>query len=112
MIIRPDMRRFKILDILVEFKYAGLKEADLTGEKARGLSAEDLRAIPAMQAKMEEAKEQAGKYGDALEKRYDNLRLRRYAVVSLGFERLWWQEVKNHDLFRPFSGLLNNAKNF
>ena len=94
MIIRPDMRRFKILDILIEFKYAGLKEAGLTGEKAGELSTEDLRAIPAMQLKMEEAKKQAGKYGEALEKRYDNLRLKRYAVVSLGFERLWWEEIK------------------
>lgn len=94
MMIRPDMRRFKILDILVEFKYTGLKEAGLSGEKAKQLSTEDLRAIPAMQAKMKEAKKQTEKYGDALEKRYDKLRLKRYAVVSLGFERLWWQEVK------------------
>ena len=93
MIIRPDMRHFKILDILIEFKYISLKEAGLTGEKARELSTENIRAIPAMQAKMEEAKKQAGKYGDALEKRYDNLRLKRYAVVSLGFERLWWQKL-------------------
>ena len=94
MIIRPDMRRFKILDILVEFKYAGLKEADLTGEKARELSTEDLRAIPAMQRRMEEAKKQVRQYGNALKEKYDNLRLKRYAVVSLGFERLWWEEIK------------------
>ncbi|MDL1963681.1 MAG: ATP-binding protein [Deltaproteobacteria bacterium] len=94
MMIRPDMRRFKILDILVEFKYTGLKEAGLSGEKASQLSTEDLRAIPAMQAKRKEAKKQTEKYGDALEKKYDNLRLKRYAIVSLGFERLWWQEVK------------------
>ena len=95
MIIRPDMRRFKLLDILIEFKYVSLKKAGLTGEKARELSTEDLRAIPAMQAKMEEAKKQTEQYKNALEQRYDNLRLKRYAVVSLGFERLWWQEVKN-----------------
>ena len=94
MMIRPDMRRFKILDILVEFKYTGLKEVGLSGEKAKQLSTEDLRAIPAMQAKMKEAKKQTEKYGDTLEKKYHNLRLKRYAVVSLGFERLWWEEVK------------------
>ena len=93
MIIRPDMRRFKILDILIEFKYVSLKEAGLTGEKARGLSMKDLQAIPAMQAKMKEAKKQVKQYGDALEQKYDDLRLNRYAVISLGFERLWWQEV-------------------
>jgi len=94
MIIRPDMRRFKILDILIEFKYVSLKEAGLTGEKARGLSMENLEAIPAMQAKMKEAKKQVKQYGDALEQKYDDLRLNRYAVVSLGFERLWWQGAK------------------
>ncbi|MBC2695522.1 MAG: AAA family ATPase [Desulfobacteraceae bacterium] len=94
MIIRPDMKRFKILDILIEFKYISLKEAGLTGEDARGLSMKDLQAIPAMQAKMKEAKKQVKQYGDALEQKYDDLRLNRHAVVSLGFERLWWQEVK------------------
>jgi hypothetical protein len=94
MIIRPDMRRFKILDILIEFKYVSLKEAGLTGEKAKGLTEGELRAISAMQARMDEAKKQIRQYGDALEEKYDNLRLKRYAVVSLGFERLWWQEVK------------------
>ena len=88
MIIRPDMRRFKILDILIEFKYVSIKEAGLTGEEARELSMEDIQAIPAMQVAMEKAKSQVRQYGDALEQKYDNLRLKRYAVVSLGFERL------------------------
>ena len=89
MIIRPDMRRFKILDILIEFKYVSLKQVGLTGEKARKLNIEELRSIPAMQTKMKEAKNQARKYGDALERKYDNLRLKRYGNVSLGFERVY-----------------------
>ena len=93
MIIRPDMRRFKIHDILIEFKYAGLKEAGLTGEKAKELTLSELRAVPAMQAKMEEAKKQIRRYGDALEKKYSDIRLKRYTVVSLGFEKLWWEEI-------------------
>ena len=93
MIIRPDMRRFKIFDILIEFKYVSLKEADLTGRKAKELSAQELQSIPSMQARMEEAKKQIIQYGDALEQKYDNIRLKRYAVVSLGFERLWWVEI-------------------
>ena len=59
MIIRPDMRRFKIFDILIEFKYVSLKEADLTGQKAKKLSAEELQSIPSMQAGMEKAKKPA-----------------------------------------------------
>lgn len=96
MIIRPDMRRFKILDILIEFKYVSLNEAGMTGEKGRELGSGELQAVPAMKAKMEEAKNQARQYGDALEQRYNTLRLKRYGVVSLGFERLWWEAITDN----------------
>ncbi len=93
MIVRPDMRRFSVLDILIEFKFARLKEAGLTGEQARKLNGAELRNIPRMVGKMDDAKVQVGEYGRALEKRHGNLRLRKYAVVSLGFERIWWAEI-------------------
>ncbi len=93
MIIRPDMRRYNILDILIEFKYVKLGDAGLTGEKARELPSKELEKIPPMIASMKDAEEQLRRYGGALEKKYGNLRLRRYAVVSLGFERIWWKEV-------------------
>ncbi len=94
MIIRPDKRHFEILDILIEFKYVKLGDAGLTGEQARKLSVEELQNLPAMAAEMKAAKEQLRRYGDALEKKYgDALRLRRYAVVALGFERLWGEEM-------------------
>ncbi|MCP4749348.1 MAG: hypothetical protein GY866_00510 [Proteobacteria bacterium] len=94
MIIRPDKRHFEILDILIEFKYVKLGDAGLTGEKARKLSMEELQCLPRMASEMKSAREQLRRHGDALEKKYgDTLRLRRYAVVSLGFERLWWEEI-------------------
>ncbi|CAN2041725.1 AAA ATPase-like domain-containing protein [Candidatus Magnetomoraceae bacterium gMMP-15] len=93
MIIRPDMRRFEIFDVLIEFKYIKLGDADLTGEKARKLSQQDLKNIGIMKFNMDKAKKQVTQYGNALKKKYKNLRLRKYAVVSLGFERLWWEEV-------------------
>ncbi|MCP4692060.1 MAG: hypothetical protein GY859_28705 [Desulfobacterales bacterium] len=90
MIVRPDKRRFEILDILIEFKYVKLGDAGLTGKQARELSVEELHGLPRMASEMKEARKQLMRYGDALEKKYgDALRLRRYAVVSLGFERLW-----------------------
>ena len=94
MIIRPDMRRFEIFDILLEFKFVSLKDAGLTGEQAKNLSPKDLEAIPQMQAKMKDAGERLAHYGDALEKKYKNLRLQRFSVVSLGFERLWAETYK------------------
>ncbi len=93
MIIRPDMRRFTLYDILIEFKFVGLKGAGITGEEAKGLSAEAMHSLPKIRSAMEEARIQVKTYGDALDRRYKNLRLRRYAVVSLGFERIWWDEV-------------------
>jgi hypothetical protein len=59
-------------------------------EISKELSDSELQVLPAMRAKIEEAKKQVMKYGDALEQKYDNLRLKRFAVVSLGFERLLW----------------------
>ena len=87
------MRRFKILDILIEFKFVKLKDAGITGEQARKLSRTELQALPRMTREMAQARRQVNEYGKCLEKRYDNIRLRRYAVVSLGFERIWWTEV-------------------
>jgi hypothetical protein len=89
MIIRPDMRRFKIFDILLEFKFVSLKDAGLTGEQAKSLNFSELTELPQMQDKMKEAKERLARYGDALNHKYQNLRLKSYAVVSLGFEKLW-----------------------
>ncbi len=91
MIIRPDMRRFELFDILIEFKYVSLKEVGLTGEDSRELSSESLRNIPAVQLKTEEAGKQVIKYGKSLREKYGNLRLKQYAVISIGFERLCWK---------------------
>lgn len=93
MIIRPDMRKFALLDVLLEFKYVKLSEASVTGESARKLTPEQVREIPAMKTRMAEAREQLRRYGADLEKKHGNLRLKRFAVVSLGFERIWAEPV-------------------
>ena len=94
MIIRPDKRHFEIFDVLIEFKFVKLGDAGVTGEAAKELSSEALRKIPAMAAQMSAAREQVKRYGAALETKYaGKLRLRMYAVVSLGFERVWGEEV-------------------
>ena len=93
MIIRPDMRQYAILDILIEFKFVSLKSAGLKGEQARNLTNEQLGKIPQMAREMRDAKSQLRDYGRTLEKRHKDLRLRKYAVVSLGFERIWWEEA-------------------
>uniref|UniRef100_A0A7C4MPV0 AAA family ATPase n=1 Tax=Desulfatirhabdium butyrativorans TaxID=340467 RepID=A0A7C4MPV0_9BACT len=94
MIIRPDMRLYRILDVLIEFKFVGLSDAGLSGKEAKALSVEALQALPAMQRAMAEAEAQARAYGRILNDRYGNLRLRAFAVVSLGFERIWAKAVE------------------
>ena len=93
MIIRPDMRRYTILDILIELKYVSLADAGLSGKQAQALTVEELQSLPGMRQTMADATEQAVEYGCILEARHGNLRLRRYAVVALGFERIWAWEV-------------------
>ncbi len=93
MIIRPDMRRFKIFDVLIEFKYVKLGDVKMTGEQARKASFAALQRLPVLQQQMAQAQQQARDYGDALRRKYPELRLKRYAVVALGFERLWGEAV-------------------
>lgn len=49
MIVRPDMRQYGLLDILLEFKYVSLKEAGLNGEQLERLGPEELGQLPAVQ---------------------------------------------------------------
>ena len=46
-----------------------------------------------MATKMDEAKAQARRYAAELENKHGNLRLKTFAAVSLGFERLWAEAV-------------------
>lgn len=93
MIIRPDMRKYTILDILIEFKFVSLKQAGVSAEQARKLGHQELEVLPEMAQALEQAKEQARDYAHVLRARHQDLRLRVYAVVSLGFERLCWAKV-------------------
>ena len=93
MIIRPDKRNLEIYDILIEFKYVGLSKAKLTGEQARSLSKEDLEELPCIKEQIIIAKMQAQKYSKTINQKYMNLRLKTFAVVSLGFERLVWDRA-------------------
>jgi hypothetical protein len=94
MIVRPEMRQYQLLDILLEFKYVSLKEAELTGAAARALSAAAVAELPQIKAKLAEAQATLPGYRASLLARYGaRLRLRTYAVVSLGFDRLVWVEV-------------------
>ncbi|ETR67329.1 MAG: hypothetical protein OMM_11721, partial [Candidatus Magnetoglobus multicellularis str. Araruama] len=90
MIIRPDKRRFEIFDILIEFKYVSLSEARLTGDEARNMDQTDLDQLPCIKASMNAAIGQANQYAKALNQKYPELRLKSFAVVAVGFDRISW----------------------
>ncbi|MBK5962860.1 AAA family ATPase [Thiocystis minor] len=93
LILRPDMRRFQALDLLLEFKYLGLKELGLSGEQVRARSRADLSVLPAVAAKLDEAEAQARRYGATLRASYGVSDLHAFAVVALGVERIVWRTL-------------------
>ncbi|MEA3339050.1 MAG: AAA family ATPase [Chloroflexota bacterium] len=96
MIVRPDMRQYQLLDVLIEFKYVKLKkDAKMSSAEVRQLSRKALLELPKVQEKLAEARSKLDEYRQSLRGKYgDALRLRTYAVVSVGFERLAWTKVE------------------
>ncbi len=95
MIIRPDMRKYQLLDILIEFKYLSLKEVALSGSDLRALSRDELKALSPVQTKLSESGTKLKDYVQSLKKNYgSDLRLHSYSLVSIGFDKLIWQEIK------------------
>ena len=84
-IVRPDMRRFKPLDLVLEFKYVSLNEVKLSGEELRQKSREELMQLPLVASKLTEAEVQAMHYGDSLIERFKLPSITRFAVVALGW---------------------------
>jgi hypothetical protein len=93
MIIRPDKRHAAVFDVLIEFKFVSLKDAGLSGDEAGKLSREDLSGMPVIARQLEEGIRQVTDYGHRLEQKYKDLRLKKFVVVSLGFDRLYYTAV-------------------
>jgi hypothetical protein len=92
-IVRPDMRRFKPLDLVLEFKYVSLNAVKLSGEELRQQSREELMQVPLVASKLAEAETQAMRYGDSLIERFKLPSITRFAVVAVGLERLVFRQV-------------------
>jgi len=88
MIIRPDKRYGKVFDVLIEFKFVKLKDAGMSAEQAKQLSENELCLVPGIARQIKDGANQAREYGKKLEQRYGNLRLQKFVVAALGFERV------------------------
>ena len=93
MIIRPDKRYGKVFDVLIEFKFVKLKSAGLSADQAKKLSEDKLCLIPEIVRQMEDGIKQVKEYGKKLEQRHGNLRLKKFIVVALGFERICFAKI-------------------
>jgi len=91
MIVRPDMRHYELLDILIEFKYVSLEKLRLSGRQAREMPREALEQLAGVKTQRQRADAGLAEYRTALQARYgDVLRLHCFSVVAVGFERLLW----------------------
>ena len=89
MIVRPDMRQYQVLDILIEFKFVPLKDLGLTGEALQKMDETALAALPPVRDKQQEAEAGLARYRERLRRKFGELpRLHSFSVVALGFERL------------------------
>ena len=93
------LRRFDrpspaLFDLLFELKYLKLTELGLSGEELRRLDRRELAGLNGVEDLLTQAEDQLRRYRQALEERYGQaLRLRAWAVVALGFERLVAREL-------------------
>jgi len=95
MIVRPDMRQYQVLDILIEFKFVSLKEAGLDGKTLETMDREALRMLPAVQGKQREAEVGLTRYRAKLKAKFGELpRLHSFSVVAVGFERLVFSRLE------------------
>ena len=91
---RPEARGSGLYDLLFELKRLTLEDVGLSGKELRALDEDALYALKPVQEALDEAEEQARGYRDVLVARHgDDLRLKTYAVVSVGFDRLAGREV-------------------
>ncbi len=94
LILRPDMRKYQLLDHVLEFKYLKLDAVNMTGQQVKETPRVDLLKLAPVQKSIEEATKKLNYYRKALNNRYKvELRLHTYVVVALGFERLVFVET-------------------
>jgi hypothetical protein len=87
-IVRADQRRFKIKDIILEFKYVGVSEIGKKGREIREISEEELLESEVIQTKIAEARKQLSSYDEGLKSKHQELHFHKYVLIGIGFERV------------------------
>ncbi len=95
LLVRPEMRQFGFFDLLFEFKLVRRKELGFKGRELAEMDEASLRQLRPVAAAFEEAREQTRRYRQKLVRRLGEttLKLRSYAVVAIGLERMLGEET-------------------
>ena len=81
-------------DLLIEFKYVELSKVQMSAEQVRSKTTSELAALDVVKTEFTTARSALHAYHQTLQTKYSTLlKLRVYAVVSLVFERVLWQEI-------------------
>ncbi|KPA17943.1 hypothetical protein MHK_001837 [Candidatus Magnetomorum sp. HK-1] len=92
MIVRPDCRKYQLIDTLIEFKF--IKSKKLKQKNIKKLSDTALFKLDAVKGKLKEAKSQAKTYSKELVDEFgDMVKLQTFAVISIGFDRLLYKKL-------------------
>ena len=94
LLLRPDARDTGLFDLLLEFKYLAPQKLGNDAQKLEVLSRSALSEHPVVQEAFDRAVSQVKRYREGIEERFgDTLRLRSWAVVAVGLDRLVAREV-------------------
>ncbi|MCP4350990.1 MAG: hypothetical protein GY795_36450 [Desulfobacterales bacterium] len=94
LILRPDARQYQLFDMLFEFKYVSLKTLKLSGKQVKNTDEQQLLQKTPVKKAFREARTQINRYAKVLQERFgEQLMLKTYIVVSVGFEQLFGEEV-------------------
>jgi len=93
MILRPDMRQYRLLDHVLEFKtLSAQRDLGLNAKQLAATPRETLAAHPKVRAKLAEARAQLARYAATLEDKYGaRLKLKTHAVACIDLARLVWE---------------------
>ncbi|KPA16447.1 hypothetical protein MHK_003359 [Candidatus Magnetomorum sp. HK-1] len=92
MIIRPDCRKFQLIDTLIEFKF--IKSKDLKQKNIKKLSDTALFKLKKVQKKLKDATKQAKTYSKELVSEFGEMvKLQTYVIISIGFDRLLYKKL-------------------
>jgi len=97
LILRPDARNTALFDLLFEFKY--VSRSKISEKDIGTLSDKELQSKSPVKQAFNDAKKQLKSYTKGLQKKFGSqLKLNQYAVVSVGFDRLFFEAVTGNQL--------------